>query len=120
MLVAQNVIEEQKRRLELQASQLCEALPKARVYDVIVENRCLRNATQVGQKVGMSALRLNQYLEKFGVYSKSVKRGRVFKQHFIDDGFGCVKTTDNGYTQCLFTAAGEAWIVERLTSEGII
>lgn len=68
----------------------------------------------------MSASALNKHLDDLGVYNKSVKRRRVFNQWFIDEGFGEVKTTDNGFTQSVFTIRGEQKVIEMLTSEGII
>lgn len=41
------------------------------------------------------------------------------KVNFFDKGLGELKQTELGYSQPLFTTAGEAWIVERLTSEGV-
>ena len=50
----------------------------------------------------------------------SIKSGRVFKQWFVDKGFGRMVQNDNGYPQAKFTTDGQAWIVEKFTSEGII
>ena len=58
-------------------------------------------------------------LDELDVYSLNVKRARIFKQWVIDKGLGELKQTELGYSQPLFTTAGEAWIVERLTSEGV-
>ena len=69
----------------------------------------------------MSAIKLNKFLDELGsVYSKSVKRSRVFKQSFIDNGMGELKQTVQGYSQALFTAVGEVWINEQLINEGAI
>jgi phage antirepressor YoqD-like protein len=78
------------------------------------------NATQVGQKLGMSAVKLNKILLELDVYSKLVKRGKVFKQWFIDSGYGEMKQTEDGYTQALFTTKGEQWVFEKLKLESII
>lgn len=102
-----------------QARQLELAQPKIAHYDAVVERTGLLNATQVGQKVRLSAVMLNRVLDELGVYSKAVKRSRVFQQWFIDQGFGMLKQTDMGYSQALFTKRGEAWVIERLVSEGV-
>ena len=102
-----------------QARQLEIAQPKIAHYDAVVERAGLLNATQVGQKVRMSAVAMNRVLEELGVYSKAVKRSRVFQQWFIDQGFGMLKQTDMGHSQALFTKRGEAWVIERLVSEGV-
>lgn len=102
-----------------QARQLELAKPKVLHYDNVVERTGLLNATQVAQKVRLSAVAMNKVLEELGVYNKAVKRSRVFQQWFIDKGLGEVKQTDQGFSQALFTKRGEAWIIERLISEGV-
>lgn len=103
-----------------QAKQLEEQKPKVEYFDLVSKNETHLNATQVGQKVGLSAFALNKHLEALGVYNRAIKRGRVFSQEFIDKGFGMVKTTSNGFTQAVFTIKGEQEVVRLLTSEGII
>lgn len=103
-----------------QAKQLELAAPKIAFVDNLVDRGSLMNASQVAQKHKKSAVWLNKFLDDVGVYSKAVKRGRVFQQWFIDKGFGEVKQTELGYSQALFTNAGEVWINEKLHSEGAI
>lgn len=103
-----------------QAEQIALMAPKADVFDKIVDRGVLMTATQVGQKIGMSAVKLNSHLSELGVYNASVKRSKAFKQWFVDKGLGEMKQTELGYSQALFTNAGEAWIVEKFSSEGII
>lgn len=103
-----------------QAKQLEEQKPKVEYFDLVSKNETHLNATQVGQKVGLSAFALNKHLEDLGVYNRAIKRGRVFSQEFIDKGFGMVKTTSNGFTQAVFTMKGEQEVIRLLTSEGII
>lgn len=100
-------------------AQLTFAQPKINHYDHVVERAGLLNATQVAQKVRLSAVSMNKALDELGVYNKTVKRSRVFQQWFIDKGFGEVKQTDQGFSQALFTKRGEAWVIERLVSEGV-
>ena len=100
--------------------QLEQAQPKINHYDkVVARNQTLLNATQVGQKIGLSAFKLNKFLEMLKVYNRAVKRSRVFAQWFVDNGFGMMKQTDNGFSQPLFTLKGEAWVIEKLTAEGV-
>lgn len=94
------------------------AQPKVQYFDKVVERSTLMTATQVGQKLGMSAVALNKHLDELDVYSKNIKRARVFKQWFVDKGYGELKQTELGHSQPLFTTAGEAWIIERMVSEG--
>lgn len=103
-----------------QAKQLELAAPKVSYYDKVVERDTLLNATQVGQKVGMSAVTLNRHLDDLGVYNQSIKRGRAFRQSFVDAGHGIMRQTETGHSQPMITLSGEAWIIERLSSEGII
>lgn len=102
-----------------QARQLEMAKPKIAHYDNVVERSGLLNATQVGQKLHISAVSLNKILAELGVYNRNVKRGRVFQQWFIDQGFGEVKQSPQGFDQALFTKRGEAWVIERLIGEGV-
>ncbi|MFH3663725.1 phage antirepressor KilAC domain-containing protein, partial [Acinetobacter baumannii] len=87
-------------------------------YEKIVVRDTLLNATQVAQKIGLSAIALNKLLDSLKVYSHGVKRARVFQQWFIDKGFGELKQTDLGYSQPMFTTKGEAWVIQKLVSEG--
>lgn len=103
-----------------QAKQLELAAPKVAFVENLVERHTLMTATQIAQKHGMSAVKLNRLLDELGgVYSKSVKRGRAFIQSFIDNGYGQVKQTEQGHSQCLFSPSGEVWIHSKLVSEGV-
>ena len=105
---------DQAKQLELQA-------PKVAFVDNCVERGQLMTATQVAQKHKLSAVKLNKFLDELGgVYSKTIKRGRVFVQPFIDKGYGEMKQTELGYSQALFTASGEQFINQALISEGAI
>lgn len=103
-----------------QAKQLEIAAPKVAHYDNVVNRKGLLNATQVGQKVGMSAVKLNKILDELRVYNQAVKRSRVFNSWFIQEGLGELKQTPEGHSQALFSLKGEAWVIERLTSEGVV
>lgn len=103
-----------------QAKQIELAAPKVAHYDAVVERGGLLNATQVGSKVGKSAVALNKILLELGVYNKAVKRSKVFNKGFIDKGFGVVKQTEMGHTQSLFTLKGEAWVIEKLACESAV
>lgn len=94
--------------------------PKVEFVNQLVYKRNLMNATQVAQKIKKSAVWLNKQLAEIGVYNKSVKRGRTFNHWFVEKGYGEMKQTDLGYPQALFSTAGEYWIFEKLTSEGLI
>ena len=100
-----------------QAKQLELAAPKVAHYDKVVDRHTLLTATQVGQKIHMSAVKLNRILDELGVYNQAHKRGRAFRQWFIDKGLGEMKQTDMGHSQPLFSIKGEAWVVERLANE---
>ncbi|HFI7982107.1 TPA: phage antirepressor KilAC domain-containing protein [Escherichia coli] len=90
-----------------------ELAPKAAVCDAIVKNEQHRNATQVAKPLGMTATQLNKKLEQVDVYDTRIKRGgRMFKQWFVDKGYGVVKCSDAGYVQSLFTAKGQLWVSE--------
>lgn len=103
-----------------QAKQLEIAAPKVEYFDKVAERTTLLNATQVGQKVGVSAVIMNRHLDDLKVYNKSVKRGRVFNQWFIDQGLGELKQTETGHSQAMFTIKGEQWVIEKFISEGLV
>lgn len=103
-----------------QQEQIALMAPKADVYDKIVDRNNLYNATQVAQKFGQSAVWMNKHLSELGVYNRAVKRGRAFQQWFVDKGYGIMRETESGHSQPMFYAEGEMWIIEKLTSEGLI
>ncbi|EGO3980196.1 hypothetical protein IS756_001902 [Escherichia coli] len=108
---------EQKRLVQKEAERLAlenkELAPKAAVCDAIVKNEQHRNATQVAKPLGMTATQLNKKLEQVDVYDTRIKRGgRMFKQWFVDKGYGVVKCSAGGYVQSLFTAKGQLWVSE--------
>ena len=108
---------EQKRLAQKEAERLAlenkELEPKAAVYDAIAKNEQYRNATQVARPLGMSAAQLNKRLEQVDVYDTRIRRGgRMFKQWFLDKGYGVVKCSAEGYVQSLFTAKGQLWVSE--------
>ena len=102
-----------------QAKQLELAAPKVAHYDKVVDRHTLLTATQVGQKIHMSAVKLNRILDELGVYNQAHKRGRAFRQWFIDKELGEMKQTDMGHSQALFSLKGEAWVIERLANESV-
>ena len=109
------------REKQVLAITLEQAQPKINHYDKVAERKNLLNATQVGEKLGgMSAIILNRHLAELGVYNKSVKRGKVFSTWFIQKGYGEMKQSDAGFDQALFTQKGQAWVIEQLTSEGVV
>lgn len=108
---------EQKRLAQKEVDRLAlknkELAPKAAVCDAIVKNKQHRNATQVAKPLSMTATQLNKKLEQVDVYDTRIKRGgRMFKQWFVDEGYGVVKCLADGYVQSLFTAKGQIWVSE--------
>lgn len=118
--VLQLAMQTEQENIALRAT-LDTARPKIAHYDRIVSRDGLINASQIGGKIGLSAVALNRILDEFGVYSKAIKRnGRTFNHWFIERGFGIMKQTNTGHEQALFTHLGEAWVIEKLTNEGVI
>lgn len=94
--------------------------PKVEYYEKIVVRDTLLNASQVAQKIKMSAVAMNRVLDTFNVYHRGIKRARLFQQWFIDKWLGEVKQTELGFSQPMFTTKGEAWVIEKLVGEGIV
>ena len=116
--IFQLAVETEKANILL-TEQLSIAAPKVNYYDKIVVRENLLNASQVAQKLKLSAVKLNKLLDELGVYNGAVKNSRIFKQWFVDKGFGFIRQTELGYSQAMFTLRGEAWVVEKLVSEGL-
>lgn len=116
--ILQIAIEAERENIELK-SKLEIAAPKVQYFDRVADTKNLLTASHVGKKIGLSAVKLNQYLADLGVYDRRIS-GRTFAQWFIDKGYGEVKQTEQGYPQSKFTNKGEQWIIEKLTSEGIV
>lgn len=119
-LSALKALVESEEAKQIAQQQLQIAAPKVEYFDKVAERSALLNATQVGQKVGMSAIKMNLRLYELNVYNKSIKRSRVFQQWFIDQGLGELKQTEQGYPQAMFTIKGEQWVIEKFISEGLI
>ncbi|HAW7197013.1 TPA: phage regulatory protein/antirepressor Ant [Escherichia coli] len=105
------LVKQENERLALVNKQLA---PKAAVCDAIVKNDMHRTASEVAKPLGMSAVKLNRKLSAVGVYDLRCRR-RVFSQWFIDEGYGEMRVTHDGYEQAVFTAKGQVWITELLT-----
>ncbi|HAW1664707.1 TPA: hypothetical protein JLN07_001289 [Escherichia coli] len=105
------LVKQENERLTLENKVLA---PKAAVCDAIVKNDMHRTASEVAKPLGMSAVKLNRKLSAVGVYDLRCRR-RVFSQWFIDEGYGEMRVTHDGYEQAVFTAKGQVWITELLT-----
>lgn len=116
----QALLDSEKQKQAL-LTQVQKDAPKVRHYDLVAERTNLMNASQVGSKIGISAFRINKYLDEFGVYNKAVKRNkRTFNHWFIERGLGKMIQGEMGYDQAVFTHQGEAWVIEKLANEGVI
>lgn len=118
-LSALKALVESEEQKQAAIHQLELAAPKVAHYDAVVAKGHLLTATQIGAKIGLSAVALNRVLDNFRVYNKAHKRSRVFNTWFEDQGFGELKQTTTGHSQPMFTTKGEAWVIEKLASEGI-
>ena len=105
------LVKQENERLALENKVLA---PKAAVCDAIVKNDMHRTASEVAKPLGISAVKLNRKLSAVGVYDLRCRR-RVFSQWFIDEGYGEMRVTHDGYEQAVFTAKGQVWITELLT-----
>ncbi|MDO4441338.1 MAG: antA/AntB antirepressor family protein [Moraxella sp.] len=114
------LLESEKQKQALQ-DKITHDAPKVRHYDLVADRTNLMNASQVGSKVGLTAVNLNKFLDERGVYNKAIKRNkRTFNHWFISKGYGKMIQTEQGYDQAVFTHTGEAWVIEQITSEGVV
>lgn len=111
---------DQAKLIEQQSEKIAIDKPKVEFVDKLVDKSNLMNATTIAQKHGKSAIWLNKILKEHDVYSKAIKRGKVFRQWFIQKKFGEMKQTEMGYSQAMFTNAGEIWINELLIAHGYV
>lgn len=111
---------DQAKLIEQQSEKIAIDKPKVDFVDKLVDKTNLMNATAIAQKHGKSAIWLNKILVEHDVYSKAIKRGKVFRQWFVDKKYGEMKQTEMGYSQAMFTNAGEIWINELLIAHGYV
>lgn len=111
---------DQAKLIEQQSEKIAIDKPKVEFVDKLVDKSNVMNATTIAQKHGKSAIWLNKILKEHDVYSKAIKRGKVFRQWFIQKKLGEMKQTEMGYSQAMFTNAGEIWINELLIAHGYV
>lgn len=111
---------DQAKLIDEQVEKILIDKPKVDFVDKLVDKTNLMNATVIAQKHGKSAIWLNKILVEHDVYSKAVKRGKVFRQWVVDKKLGEMKQTEMGYSQPMFTNAGEVWINELLVAHGYV
>lgn len=118
---------EKRERIETKnlvlEQQVHELKPKATYYDLILQNKSLLTATQIGKDYGMGAPKFNQLLHKFGI---QYKQGGVWLLY--------AKYQDKGYTQTStyaldeehskintkWTQKGRLFLYDFLKSQGIV
>lgn len=101
-----------EEEIEKNAIALIKMKPKADIYDDFMKADTLQTVTQIGQVLGITATKLNRFLEEHNYYSKQVSRSRVFKMWVIDAGLGRMIESQRGFTQSLFTATGVMEVIE--------
>ena len=111
---------DQAKLIEQQSEKIAIDKPKVEFVDKLIDKSNVMNATTIAQKHGKSAIWLNKILKEHDVYSKAIKRGKVFRQWFIQKKLGEMKQTEMGYSQAMFTNAGEIWINELLIAHGYV
>lgn len=101
-----------EEEIEQKELALIEMKPKADIYDDFMKADTLQTVTQIGQVLGITATKLNRFLEEHNFYSKQVSRSRVFKMWVIDAKLGRMVESQRGFTQSLFTATGVMTVIE--------
>lgn len=121
--------EERKRRKELeltaavQKQQIAELRPKARYYDLILQNKNTVPVTQIAKDYGMSGRKFNELLHDLGIQYKFRKTWLLY-QHYADLGYTQSKTfaidAEKSVMHTYWTQKGRLFLYDLLKGEGIL
>lgn len=87
--------------------------PKVEYHDVVLNCNGLLTTTEIAKDLGMSAKRLNKFLNEKGVQYKQGKTWCLYSkyQHFINEGYCDYKITEHGQ-QLKWTELGRKYIID--------
>ena len=110
----------EKRLSRMLEQKIEEQKPKVEYVEKYVERNNTKNITATAKEMGISGRKLGEWLRKKDYAFKRTDK-LVWKQQFIDEGYGVMKqTVKNEFdtSQALFTAAGDLFIKTKYAEDG--
>lgn len=110
----------EKRLSRMLEQKIEEQKPKVEYVEKYVERNNTKNITATAKEIGISGRKLGEWLRKKDYAFKRTDK-LVWKQQFIDEGYGVMKqTVKNEFdtSQALFTAAGDLFIKTKYAEDG--
>ena len=102
----------EKRLSRMLEQKIEEQKPKVEYVEKYVERNNTKNITATAKEIGISGRKLGEWLRKKDYAFKRTDK-LVWKQQFIDEGYGVMKQTlknEFDTSQALFTASGDLFI----------
>ena len=110
----------EKRLSQMLEQKIEEQKPKVEYVEKYVERNNTKNITATAKEIGISGRKLGEWLRKKDYAFKRTDK-LVWKQQFIDEGYGVMKqTVKNEFdtSQALFTAAGDVFVKTKYAEDG--
>ena len=110
----------EKRISQMLEQKIQEQKPKVEYVEKYVERNNTKNITATAKEIGISGRKLGEWLRKKDYAFKRTDK-LVWKQQFIDEGYGVMKqTVKNEFdtSQALFTASGDLFIKTKYAEDG--
>ena len=110
----------EKRLSQMLEQKIEEQKPKVEYVEKYIERNNTKNITATAKEIGISGRKLGEWLRKKDYAFKRTDK-LVWKQQFIDEGYGVMKqTVKNEFdtSQALFTAAGDLFIKTKYAEDG--
>ena len=110
----------EKRLSQMLEQKIEEQKPKVEYVEKYVERNNTKNITATAKEIGISGRKLGEWLRKKDYAFKRTDK-LVWKQQFIDEGYGVMKQTvknDFDTSQALFTASGDLFVKTKYAEDG--
>lgn len=110
----------EKRLSQMLEQKIEEQKPKVEYVEKYVERNNTKNITATAKEIGISGRKLGEWLRKKDYAFKRTDK-LVWKQQFIDEGYGVMKqTVKNEFdtSQALFTASGDLFVKTKYAEDG--
>ena len=110
----------EKRLSQMLEQKIEEQKPKVEYVEKYVERNNTKNITATAKEIGISGRKLGEWLRKKDYAFKRTDK-LVWKQQFIDEGYGVMKqTVKNEFdtSQALLTASGDLFVKTKYAEDG--